>query len=180
MLLNYLKELTDSRRFQGQQYQIHYILLFTIFAVLCGANSYRDIERFMISHFYKLDDIYNMGWTRPPAYTTIRNILQGLSKDLLEYVFRRYTNDLKDIQTSTSIKNIAIDGKTLRGSFDNFSDKKAIHILSVFDTNSDLILGHYETKEKSNEIPALINLMEEIGLTGHIITLDALHCQKNY
>lgn len=176
MLIEYLKELTDSRRGQGQQYQIHYIILFSIFSILCGGNSYRDFERFMISHFYKLDELFNMGWVRPPAYTTIRNIIQGLDKDMLEYVFRRYTKSLQ----SNNCKCIAIDGKTLRGSFDNLEDKKALHLLSIFDADTDLILGHYETEEKSNEIPALVKFIEEIDLSGYIITLDAMHCQKNY
>jgi hypothetical protein len=175
MLLDYLKELTDSRRGQGQQYQIHYILLFSIYAILCGAKSYRNIESFMIAHFYKLDELYDMGWARPPDHTTIRNIILGLNKDILEHVFRRYTSNTK----KTKSKCVAIDGKTLRGSFDNFQNKKALHLLSVFDTGADLILGHYETEEKSNEIPALVEFLKEIGLTGYIITLDAMHCQKN-
>ena len=179
MLIDYLKELTDSRRAQGQQYQIHYILLFTIFAKLCGANSYRDVERFMNSHFYKFDELFDMGWVRPPAYTTIRNIIQGLNRDMLEYIFRKYTKDLQDNKLTNKAKCIAIDGKTIRGSFNNFEDKKAIHILSVFDTSNDLILGHYETEEKSNEIPALVQFLEEIDLSGYIITLDAMHCKKN-
>ena len=179
MLLDYLKELTDSRRGQGQQYQIHYILLFSIYALLCGANSYRDIERFIIAHFYKLDELYDMGWVRSPSYSTIRNIIQGLNRDVLEYVFRRYTSNLKSKKGTSRSKCIAIDGKTLRGSFNNFEDKKALHILSVFDTCNDLILGHYETEEKSNEIPALVHFLEEIDLSGYIITLDAMHCQKN-
>jgi hypothetical protein len=179
MLLNYLKELTDSRRGQGQQYQIHYILLFSIYAVLCGANSYRDIERFIIIHFDRLDELYDMGWTRAPSFTTIRNIILGLNRDVLEYVFRRYATSLKPHKGLSRPKCIAIDGKTLRGSFNNLEDKKALHILSVFDTCNDLILGHYETEEKSNEIPALVHFLEEIDLSGYIITLDAMHCQKN-
>jgi hypothetical protein len=175
MLLDYLKELTDSRRGQGQQYQIHYILLFSIYAILCGGKSYRNIESFINAHFYKLDEIYDMGWVRPPDHTTIRNIFLRLNKDVLEHVFRRYTNNIKKCKS----KCIAIDGKTLRGSFDNLQNKKALHLLSVFDTGSDLILGHYETEEKSNEIPAVVNFLKEIGLTGYIITLDAMHCQKN-
>jgi len=179
VLIDYLKELTDSRRAQGQQYQICYILLFSILAILSNANTYRDIERFIKTHFYKLDEIFNMGWVRPPAYTTIRLIIQGLDRDVLEYVFRKYARDIQNQDQEKYPKYIAIDGKSVKGSFDTFNDKKAKHILSVFDTCHDLILGHYETEEKSNEIPALVKLLEEIDLSGYIITLDAMHCQKN-
>lgn len=179
MLLVYLKELTDLRRGQGQQYQIHYIILFSIYAILCGSKSYRDIERFINTHFFKLDELYNMGWTRAPSYSTIRNIIHGQNKDILEHVFRRYTKGLKESKQLKGLKVVAIDGKTLRGSFDKLEDKKALHLLSIFDAGQNLILGHYETEEKSNEIPALINFLEEIDISGYIITLDAMHCQKN-
>ena len=180
MLIDYLKQVPDRRRGQGQQYQLYNILLFSIFAILCGANSYRTIESFIIIHFYKFDEMFNMGWVRAPSYSTIRNAIKGINTDELELVFRQYTSALQTIQKSNKRKCIAIDGKTLRGSFDNLIDQKAIHVLSIFDANTDLILGHYKTEEKSNEIPALINFLKEIGLSGYIITLDAMHCQKNY
>lgn len=179
MLLDYLKELTDLRRGQAQQYQIHYIILFSIYAILCGSKSYRDIERFIDTHFYRLDELYDMGWTRAPSYSTIRNIIHGISKDVLEHVFRRYTKDLKGNKQIKGFKTVAIDGKALRGSFDKLEDKKALHLLSIFDVGHNLILGHYETEEKSNEIPAVIKFLKEIDISGYIITLDAMHCQKN-
>ena len=70
----------------------------------------------------------------------------------------------------------------IRGSFDNFCDKKACHILSVFDTQSHIILAHKEVsgEEKTNEIPKLQGLIEELGLKNKIFTIDAMHCQKNF
>ena len=73
---------------------------------------------------------------------------------------------------------IAVDGKVLRGSYDHFGDKKAIQVLSFFETGQGLILAHEVIEEKTNEIPVFQRLMKELNLEGVVYTLDALHCQK--
>ena len=73
---------------------------------------------------------------------------------------------------------IAIDGKTLRGSFDNFHDRAAAQMLSAFAVETALVLAHLDINEKSNEIPAAQVLLAELALAGHRVSLDALHCQK--
>lgn len=76
---------------------------------------------------------------------------------------------------------IALDGKTWRGSFDRFQDQKALRVLSALTTDRTLILGHVliGAADKSHELPAARQLIEELGLSGQLFTLDALHCQKN-
>ena len=73
---------------------------------------------------------------------------------------------------------MAFDGKALKGSFDNFNDFKAKQVLSAFAVNTALVLAHIEIDEKSNEIPAVQKLLEELNVAGHIVTCDAMHCQK--
>ena len=75
---------------------------------------------------------------------------------------------------------VAIDGKTLRHSFDAFNDRKAAHLLSAFAADDALILGHLEVAEKSNEIAAARAMIEALALQGRLFTLDAMHCQKNF
>jgi hypothetical protein len=71
-------------------------------------------------------------------------------------------------------------GKTLRGSFDNFRGRAAAQVLSAFATKTGLVLAHVEIAEKSNEIPAAQALLAELGVTpASIVTLNAIHCQKN-
>ena len=74
---------------------------------------------------------------------------------------------------------MAIDGKTLCGSFDAFHDRKAAHVLSAFATDGQIILGHLAISQKSNEIPAAQDMIATLGLSGRLFTLDAMHCQKN-
>jgi len=179
MLLKFVKKVEDTRRKQGQRFQLHYIIFFSILAILCGAEGYRDIERFIEVHFEKLKRKLKLKWRTRPAYTTIRNIIQGINKDSLEKAFREYSECLETLDNSTGLKCIAIDGKTLRGSFDNFNDKKALHVLSAFLSHEKLILAHQEVESKSNEIPAAQELIKELGVEGVIFTLDAMHCQIN-
>jgi hypothetical protein len=71
------------------------------------------------------------------------------------------------------------DGRR-RGSFDKFRDRAAAQVLSAFATDTSLVLAHVDIAEKSNEIPAAQALLAELGVPrGTIVTLDALHCQKN-
>ena len=74
---------------------------------------------------------------------------------------------------------VAIDGKTLRGSFDAFNDRRAAHVLGAFATDGQIILGHMTIAEKSNEIPAAQEMIATLGLSGRLFTLDAMHTQKS-
>ena len=85
----------------------------------------------------------------------------------------------KFIATHESMARLG-DGKTLRGSFDKFNDRAAAQVLSAFATDTALVLAHLDIAAKSNEIPAAQTLLAELGVAaGAIVTLDALHCQKN-
>jgi len=173
MLLKFLKNIKDQRRAQSKQYQLHFVILFSILAILSGATSYRGIARFLKKRFKVLKAKFRLKWKRTPAYTTIRNIILGIDKEDLEREFREFAKKLESLDKSPEMKCIAIDGKTLRGSFDNFEDKKASHILEVFCSNNYLVLAHQEVGEKTNEIPGVQDLLEVLDLKNCIITLDA-------
>ena len=74
---------------------------------------------------------------------------------------------------------IALDGKTLKGSFDHLNDRKAAQALSAFASEAAILLAHSEIDVKSNEIPAAQRMIAELGLTGVLFTADALHCSEN-
>jgi hypothetical protein len=175
--LSHLATIPDPRRAEGKLYQLPHILLFSILAIVTGANSYRGIRTFIKTHRRRLNKAFAIGWKRAPAHTAIRYILQGLNPTDVEKVFREHAADLnEDANASTRI--VALDGKALKGSFDTFNDTKARQILSAFAADTALVLAHIEIDEKSNEIPAAQELLEELDVAGHIVTLDAMHCQK--
>jgi hypothetical protein len=177
MLQSFLFKVKDHRRKQGQRYQLGHILLFAILAILSGADSYRKVQKFIVIHYDRLDDTFDLNWKRMPAYTTIRDIIQGTSGPELEQSFRQYSQVLAESDQEKQC--IGCDGKVLRGSFDHFQDQKAIQILRAFASHSHIILAHEEIATKTNEIPTAQALMAALGLSGYIFTFDALHCQKN-
>jgi len=91
--------------------------------------------------------------------------------------FRRHAEQLGDA-TAPGRRVVALDGKTLRGSFDHLDDRAAAQVLSAFASEGALILAHQEIAE-GDEIAAAQALIEELGLSGVLFTADALHCQKN-
>jgi hypothetical protein len=179
-LLGLLADVPDPRRGQGRLYQLPHVLLFSILAVVTGCNSYRGIVTFIDVHRHRLNATFGLKWRRAPAYTAVRYILKRLNPADVEVVFRRHATLLQAARTIPGTGTIALDGKTLRGSFDNFNDRVAAQVLSAFATDTSLVLAHVDIAEKSNEIPAAQALLAELGVAaGSIVTLDALHCQKN-
>jgi hypothetical protein len=179
-LLNLLTDVPDPRRAEGKLYALPYVLLFSILAIVSGSNSYRGIVTFIDVHRHRLNAAFGLRWRRAPAHTAIRYILQGLDPAAVEAAFRRHATLLQTARATSGPGSIALDGKTLRGSFDNFHDQTAAQILSAFATDTALVLAHVEVDDKSNEIPAAQALLAELGVPhGAIVTLDALHCQKN-
>jgi len=177
-LLGLLEEVPDHRRAEGKVYQLAYVLLFSILAIVSGGNSYRSIVTFIEMHRHRLNEVFGLTWQRAPAHTAIRYILQGLDSNAVEAAFRGHAKLLQAAHTKPGGGSLAIDGKTLRGSFDAFRDRAAAHLLGMFATDTALVLAHSEVDEKSNEIPAAQALLAELGLAGHLLTLDALHCQR--
>ena len=177
-LLSQLATIPDPRRAEGKLYQLPYILLFSIFAIVTGANSYRGIRTFIEVHRARLNKAFKIKWKRPPAHTAIRYILQGLNGGDVEKAFRDNAAGLNRVASPQGVRIISFDGKTLRGSFDNFNDARARQVLSAFATDTALVLAHIEIDEKSNEIPAVQKLLEELEVAGHIVTCDAMHRQK--
>lgn len=177
--LSLLATIPDPRRAEGKLYQLPHVLLFSILAIVSGADSYRGIRTFIKVHRRKLNKAFRIGWKGPPAHTAIRYILQGLNATDVECAFRDHAADLNYFDAAgPGVRAIAVDGKALKGSFDSFKDAKARQVLSAFAVDTALVLAHIEIDEKSNEIPAVQKLLEELDVANHIVTCDAMHCQK--
>ena len=179
-LLEVLSEVPDPRRAEGKRYGLPHGLLFSILAVVTGSASYRGIATFIAVHRRELNAAFGLAWRRTPAHTAIRYILRGLDPAAVEAAFRRHAALLQAARATPGRGGIALDGKTLRGSFDRFRDRAAAQVLSAFATDTALVLAHVDIAAKSNEIPAAQALLAELGVArGAVVTLDALHRQKN-
>jgi len=179
-LASCLTSIPDRRRAEGKIYGQVGVILFSIIAMLSGARSYRQIHTLIDRRLAILNAAFpQAALRRAPAYTSVRGILQRLDPAELERAFRRHAEGLDQSCAAAPSRFIAIDGKTLRQSFDAFADRKAAHVLSAFAVDHQIILAHEVVDEKSNEIPAVQALIATLGLSGRVFTLDAMHCQKN-
>ena len=176
-LLEIFSHIRDHRRAEGKLYPLPQILVFCLLAMLAGATSYRKMHEFIMAHFRRLSVLFPSKMLKAPCYAQIRNIMAGLDPADMEQAFRLHAEGLSGSGADGS-KLLAIDGKSLRGSFDALKDKKATQILSVFATGGRIILAHVDIDDKTNEIPVAQALIADLHLEGCLFTFDAMHCQK--
>jgi DDE_Tnp_1-associated len=177
-LLAALEEIRDPRRGQGKRYTLPHMLLFAILAVLAGATSYQSIITFISLHRERLNQTFGARFRRAPALNTVRNLILALDPADLEAAFRRHARGLHEAAAGQGVRTVALDGKTLRHSFDHLHDQTAAHVLSAFATDAALTLAHREVAAAPDEVAAAQVLITELGLKGVLFTADALHCQK--
>ena len=180
--LEILRTIPDHRRAEGKRFDLPTVLLYTILGMIAGANSYRQMHEFIRIHRQRLNEAFGLELRYAPSYTGLRGILQGVNASALEAAFRAHAASLAPAPEGEATLKwvaIAVDGKTLRGSFDAFADLKAAHMLSALRQCDQIVLGHMMVEEKSNEIPAAPQLIDALGLKDCVFTLDAAHCQKN-
>ena len=135
-LLDVLADVPDPRRAEGKLYGLPHVLLFSILAIVSGCNSYRGVVTFIDVHRRRLNAACGLNWQRAPAHTAIRYILQGLDPAAVEAAFRRHAALLQAARATPGQGSVALDGKTLRGSFDKFNDRAAAQVLSAFTTDT--------------------------------------------
>ncbi len=170
----HFSSLSDPRIDRTKDHLLLDIIGIAICAVICGADTWIDIENYGKS---KKDWLKNF-LTLPngiPSHDTFGRVFSRLSPDSLQECFLNWINSITGI---TDGEVIPIDGKTLRHSYDKSSKKGAIHMVSAWASENHVVLGQIKVAEKSNEITAIPKLLEILEITGCIITIDAMGCQK--
>src|SRR4051794_9189619 len=181
-LLAALDRIPDPRRRQGRRYPLAHLLLFSVLAVLAGATSYRGILVFIAVHRERLNAVFGAALRRAPAVNTLRALVLALDPAELEAAFRRHAGGLSGGVPAGGVPGggpgvIALDGKTLKRSFDHLNDRAAAQVLSAFAGEAALILAHQEIAE-GDEIAAAQALIGALGVRGVLFTADALQGQK--
>jgi DDE_Tnp_1-associated len=188
-LLQFFGQIEDPRRKQGRIYQLNYVLLFCVLAVLSGATGYATMALWMKMKREELVKVFNLKWVKTPSKTCISELFMSLDKVEVEKAFRAYAFDLANSKTTANQKKnqlqIAVDGKFLKGSYDNLIDTNAMNLISIFLVEKGLILAHLGAENKESEMIGVRDLLKQeelvksLKLSGvGIITIDALHCQK--
>ena len=178
-LLEEFRKLPDYRKNKVGYTQPGEILFLSLLAILSGAQGYEDIALWMKERKRELAKFLGRAFIAP-AYTTIRNTFLRIDAQAVEEMQQKWIHKLSDNSDSVeSLTIVASDGKTMKGSKSKEMNEKARHIVSLFLTEKKLILAQTQVEEKTNEIPALIELLDSLNLTNCVITTDALHTQKN-
>jgi len=177
ILLEEFRALPDYRKNKVRYTNPGEILFLSLLAAMSGANSFEDMALWMKERKREIARFLGKSFISP-AYTTVRNTFLGMDSDAIELLQRKWVEQLTDDTQGLTI--IATDGKTMRGSGTKEMNQKARHIVSLFLTDSKLTLTQNQVDDKSNEIPALISLLDNLNLKNCVITMDAMHTQKKH
>ncbi|MEI8347406.1 MAG: ISAs1 family transposase [Pseudomonadota bacterium] len=173
-LIEHLSSIQDPRMLAKTDHDLVDIIVITVCATICHCDdSWESIEEFgqerktWLKQFLPLKNGI-------PSHDTFRRIFLLLNPEDLQKCFMEWT---KDLQTITAGEVVAIDGKTPRGSFDNQLGNRAIHSVSAWATENQLVLGQIKVDTKSNEITAIPKLLDLLEVKGCVITIDAMGTQ---
>lgn len=174
-LLSHFETLEDPRIERTRRYPLIEIIFLIISATISGCEGWKSIRDFGL---LKLD------WLRQflpyengiPVDDTLARVMRKLDTKQFANCFTRWMQSVVKI---TEGDIIAIDGKTLRHSYDKASSQSAIHMVSAWSSANGVVLGQEKTAEKSNEITAIPELLNSLAIKGCIVTIDAMGCQKD-
>jgi predicted transposase YbfD/YdcC len=174
-ILTHFETLTDPRVERTRKHCLLDMIVIALCATIAGADGWADVERF--------------GKAKRAWFARFLELPAGIpSHDTLGRVFARLDTPaflaclmdwLRSLHLALAGEGIAIDGKTLRRSFDAGSGRAALHLVSAWACDLRISLGQVAVDDKSNEITAVPKLLELLELSGAVVTLDAMHCQKD-
>jgi hypothetical protein len=173
-LIDCIKQISDPRSRRGIRHRVFTVLALVVCAMLSGARSIEAIVDWIDS---LTDEEYQKFRPRRikerPSESTVRRIIRFVNADEFDQKINAWLRQVLDLED----KQIVVDGKTVRGSFDG--DKKAIQLLSALIAEDQTVIAQRKIADKTNEIPELKNLLRPIDIAGNIVSADALHTQKD-
>jgi predicted transposase YbfD/YdcC len=173
-LWKYFTDLADPRLERSRLHNLFDIIALTICAVLCGADNWAEVERYgrrkhdWLKTFLALPNGL-------PSHDTFGRVFSRLDPAAFQRCFLDWVGAVAEASDG---RIVALDGKTLRRSFDTAAGRGALHLVSAWATENQLLLGQQAVDTKSNEITAIPELLRILDLTGAIVTIDAMGCQK--
>lgn len=191
-LLKGLSEILDPRSDLGKRHLLCEVLFIVLVGLIAGANDAEGAVRFCAN---------NLSWFRKfiklkhgvPAHDTVLRVLALIKPAVIEEVARQWVNDFRaahgcpplvtaeeatETATDRPREHLAVDGKTLRGSHDKASGKRALHSVSVYLTELGVTLGQQMVDAKPNQITAIPDLLAALNIADTVVTIDAMGCQR--
>lgn len=176
-LIKYLEKISDPRIERTKRHQLLDILVIAVCATICGAEAWTEMEEFGAAK----EQWFRRFLALPngiPSHDTFRRVLMLIKPSEFQSAFLGWVKELAQVVKADLVN---IDGKHLRGSRsgqDKRDGKEGLRLVSAWAADQRLVLGQVRTQEKSNEITAIPQLLAMLDVTGCIVTIDAMGCQK--
>jgi predicted transposase YbfD/YdcC len=167
--------LADPRSKHGQRYELPYLLICLVAALLCNCNSTLAVGQWCRDHQALLAHLFGKRHHVCPSDSLYRKLLPRLDAEQVEYVLADWIRSTLQAEADDPI---ALDGKTVRGA--RTAEENAPHLLSFRTHQSQETLLQVAVSEKTNEIPIAQALLPCLPVAGRVITADALHTQKAF
>lgn len=169
LLSSYFSKVDDPRSVRNQRHNFMTLIGTSLLAVLSGIDSFSGIQDFVEMHFDALTEVFDFPHG-VPSHDTYQRLWDAISPTQFLEAFHEFTDALAKVTSQL----IAIDGKTIR----NSGKGKALHIVSAWCQNNQLILAQEKVEDKSNEITAIPRLLRLLDLENRVVTIDAMGAQR--
>lgn len=173
---DHFSDLEDPRVNRTKKHKLIDIITIAICAVICGADGWVDIENYGNAKLDWLKQFLELP-NGIPSHDTFGRVFAHLDPEQFQNCFLAWVRAISDI---TPEQLIAIDGKKVRRSHDKTLGRNAIHMVSAWAEADRLVLAQTKVDEKSNEITAIPELLQVLDLSGCIVTIDAMGCQREF
>ena len=173
-LIERFSQIEDPRDHRAKRHSLRDIIVIAICAVISGAESWVGVEEYgkaKLDFFERLLDLPN----GIPSHDTFGRVFARLDPERFQRLFSEWAAETAELIEGEAV---AIDGKTLRRSRDKANGNNAIHMVSAWAGRNHLILGQRKVDGRSNEITAIPELLDDLDVSGCVVTMDAMGCQK--
>lgn len=174
-IADHFSNLRDPRMERTKRHKLLDILVIAICGAVCGVDDWVSMEEFGRAKHDWLKGFLELP-NGIPSHDTFTRVFARIDPVQFQQSFLSWVETIAKMLPGDIV---AIDGKTLRQSYDRSSDKAAIHMVSAWAVGNGIVLGQVKTSEKSNEITAIPKLLEVLELEGCIVTIDAMGCQRD-
>lgn len=172
--LNHFEALTDPRIERSKEHFLIDIVAIAILAVISGADGWVAIELYGKAKYEWLKGFLELP-NGIPSHDTFSRVFARIEPKQFQECFLSWVNS---ITQKLELEVIAIDGKTMKQSYNRNQSQKPLHIVSAWSASHQLVLGQKKVNKKSNEVTAIPALLELLEIEKSIITIDAIGCQK--
>lgn len=179
-LLEELKQIPDFRKARGKSHPLWILLLLIIMGMLAGYHGYRPLHTFVNEHHRSLCQLLKLDTLRVPSHSTFRRIMLGLDFLTLSQHFEHWMASQDSVHLPDN-RVASIDGKRIRQRLTDASGKERfVGLVSLFAVEAGITLKlEALTQQDNSEIKVVQTLLDTLKVDGLLITMDALHAQKN-